>query len=775
MRRKHRRAPRPKLERRPADRLKWRPRPALRFMLIPAPEEEVAYRMLRLFSSRSDTFGEQYPIEGGASWRRVEEALTAEVLEEHLDGERTVGVYAIGPADQTCKWICFDFDSEISGITSLDELKKEADKLIAVLERGGIPKDAILREFSGSKGIHVWAFFDPPLPAIVAYHLGRNAAKQAGVKCEVFPKQSQLLSPFGNLVKLPCGIHQATKDRCRMYNEKWEPVEPEYLFKLEPVIVDHRNVEEIKRRLLAEERGWMDRVVDTGLPYEGEDLPCAAKFLGGVGVTIGQRHDVLLRLTSYLLRFKGVEAEKAAHIIREWNKCNQPPLEADRLEREIEAASKGPYNFGCQDEYWRRHCDIKACPLKKKQLPVLLGQFTQDEIKEAEKLLNSPELLNQFDADSEKWIAKDKPMRRTAFRTFVSAFTDDPLNFGLLGRDSIGKSYVSATVGSILDSSKIWFLGGLSPTALVYDYGEYDKSKGAFVVDMTGVSLLFLDPPNPDTWAKLRPILSHDKEEIMFRITQKTGKGTLKTMRCIIRGWPAVVQCAAETGYKSGEYSTRFLTGTPEISKEKTREGMRRSAQKARRPKEFLFGVGKARIWSALYRLLEEEAPIKVSIPFAEVLAEEMTVRGPETMRFFNMLLRLIKANAALHMHQRKRDADGYLVAEPKDLEQLLEDFEEVAATSFYGVSGDALLLYNNLKGKKDLKYEDIEEAAREVFGAETREDTIRRLYIKRLVEAGYLSEKSDPSDKRRTIYDVSTKTADIAVFKDKTALLQKI
>jgi len=749
---------------------KWRPLRRLSLWVEPAPEEDVAYRMLQLFGSRLDTFGEQYSVEGAASWRRLSEPLTIEILRQHLEGERTVGVYAINPSDQSCLWVCFDFDPEISGVTSLDELKKEADKLIAVLEKGGIPKTAILREFSGSKGIHVWVFFNPPISAIVAYYLGRNAAQQTDVKCEIFPKQKQLLSPFGNLVKLPCGIHQATKDRCRIYNEKWEPVEPEYLFKLEPVIVDHRHVEEIKRRLLSEEKGWMDRVVDAGLPYEGEDPPCVAKYLSGVGVTIGQRHDVLLRLTSYLLRFKGVEVEKVAHIIREWNKCNQPPLEVDRLEREIEAASKGPYNFGCQDEYWRRHCDIKACPLKKKQLPILLGQFTQEEIEEAEKLLRDPDLLKKFDVMSDRWIAEDYPTRRILLRTYCSAFTDDPINQALFGRDSIGKTFNAVTAANIIRSDNIWFLGGLSPTAFVHDHGDYDRTKGAYIVDLTGVTMLFLDAPHPDTLAKLRPILSHDKPEIMFKTTQKTKGGMLKTLRCIVRGWPAVVECAAQTGHGSGEFSSRFLTTTPEISKTKTRKGVRKILERAADPKQFGFDAS-ARVWAAAYRLLEEEAPIRVRVPFAPLLEEHIVIRGPDTMRFVAMLVRLVKANAALHMRQRKKDPDGYVLAEPQDFEQAVDDFEKIAATSFFGVSGDALQLYNNLKGRKDLTYEAIEEAAREVFGAETPENTIRSLYIKRLVQSGLLTEKSHPTDKRRTIYDASTKPADIAVFTNKEAV----
>ena len=71
--------------------------------------------MTRLFSNRLDTYAEQFPLkEGGASYTRVDAPLTTEVIQQHLNGEKTVGVYAINPKDQSCRWVCFDFDSETS-------------------------------------------------------------------------------------------------------------------------------------------------------------------------------------------------------------------------------------------------------------------------------------------------------------------------------------------------------------------------------------------------------------------------------------------------------------------------------------------------------------------------------------------------------------------------------------------------------------------------------------------------------------------------------------
>jgi hypothetical protein len=76
-----------------------------------------------------------------------------------------------------------------------------------------------LIEFSGGKGFHFWYFFDPPLEAATTRRLlERVRASIAGdlqaFEIEVFPKQDAHSGKgFGNLVKLPLGVHRLSGKR----------------------------------------------------------------------------------------------------------------------------------------------------------------------------------------------------------------------------------------------------------------------------------------------------------------------------------------------------------------------------------------------------------------------------------------------------------------------------------------------------------------------------------------------------------------------------------
>ncbi|MCP8317723.1 MAG: hypothetical protein H3Z51_12825, partial [archaeon] len=301
--------------------------------------------------------------------------------------------------------------------------------------------------------------------------------------------------------------------------------------------------------------------------------------------------------------------------------------------------------------------------------------------------------------------------------------------------------------------------------ALANDYGEWDRENRCFRVDLNQKIMLFYEPPSKETLDRLKPILSHDRTEITYKVTQKTKGGQLRTTTTHVKGWPVVLICAAKTGYIS-EYSTRWLTATPEISTTKTKEAMLKMGEMAENPEVFKQD-NDIQIWRAFSTLIAKQAPIRVKIPYATILAERFNTRGPETMRVFRLFLRLIKANAAIHIAQRQIDQEGYILANYDDFVQVLEDFKPIAAPTFLGVSGDALSLYNALRGRENLYFVDIDRVAREAFGAETPETTLRDLYIKRLAEVGLLTEKTDPLDKRRTIYDAPEKTVDVKVFDD--------
>jgi hypothetical protein len=83
--------------------------------------------------------------------------LTDEVIQEHLAGTKTIGVYPL-LKDDTCWFLACDFDG---GSWALD-----AVAFLDVCSRRGVPA-ALERSRSGDGG-HVWIFFTSPVPAVSA-------------------------------------------------------------------------------------------------------------------------------------------------------------------------------------------------------------------------------------------------------------------------------------------------------------------------------------------------------------------------------------------------------------------------------------------------------------------------------------------------------------------------------------------------------------------------------------------------------------------------------
>jgi hypothetical protein len=99
--------------------------------------------------------------------RKVDQAtrkllpLTDAVVEAHLSGRETIGVYPLLP-DETCFFLAVDFDKK----TWADD----ACAFVAICQELGVPA-ALERSRSGNRA-HVWIFFDRALPATTARKLG---------------------------------------------------------------------------------------------------------------------------------------------------------------------------------------------------------------------------------------------------------------------------------------------------------------------------------------------------------------------------------------------------------------------------------------------------------------------------------------------------------------------------------------------------------------------------------------------------------------------------
>lgn len=142
-------------------------------------------------------------------------SLTAETIRRHLEGELTIGVYAMSPATQRCKWIAMDGDYKDS-LKHLCELQWELQqqKVEAALEQS-------------RRGAHLWIFGEQPLLARQCRLLISGLAQKLGIPVkgagtaegiEIFPKHDELKDgDFGNAIRGPLGIHRTISARFWFY------------------------------------------------------------------------------------------------------------------------------------------------------------------------------------------------------------------------------------------------------------------------------------------------------------------------------------------------------------------------------------------------------------------------------------------------------------------------------------------------------------------------------------------------------------------------------
>jgi len=142
-------------------------------------------------------------------------ALTERTIRKHLEGTITIGLYAINPTTQRCKWVAIDADYQ----NALEDLLKlqyrlGEDNVQAALERS-------------KRGGHLWIFLASPLLAkecrIYIYNLALRLGvpvKESSLRdgIEVFPKHDTLSAgAFGNAIRGPLGVHRGANRRFWFY------------------------------------------------------------------------------------------------------------------------------------------------------------------------------------------------------------------------------------------------------------------------------------------------------------------------------------------------------------------------------------------------------------------------------------------------------------------------------------------------------------------------------------------------------------------------------
>ncbi len=147
-------------------------------------------------------------------------SLTEDTIREHLEGEITIGLYAINPHTQRCKWVAIDADYKgaMEDLVKLQYYLTE-DKVQAALEMS-------------KRGGHLWIFLQAPLLARECRMYVYNLALRLGVPVkgagladgiEIFPKHDELEpGEFGNAIRGPLGIHRGANRRYWFYGADYD-------------------------------------------------------------------------------------------------------------------------------------------------------------------------------------------------------------------------------------------------------------------------------------------------------------------------------------------------------------------------------------------------------------------------------------------------------------------------------------------------------------------------------------------------------------------------
>jgi len=386
-----------------------------------------------------------------------------------------------------------------------------------------------------------------------------------------------------------------------------------------------------------------------------------------------------------------------------------------------------------------------------------------------------------------KNIKHDDVALQIVFLTGLSAYTKDPINLFMRGPSSIGKTYITTEVLKLFPKNDVWLIGSMSPKSLIHRYGDlYDRDgrkidlrqdkprkdaseeekeewrkrleESYTVIDLWGKILVFLEAPSLETFGILRPLLSHDSEEIRHEFVEKTERG-LWTKTIVLRGWPATIFCTTNERYFE-ELATRSMTITPNMSAEKYRAANLRSAEKAMYGK-FLEDSEAERLREHLKFISETSSGIKgVLIPFAEALAVKFPSMVSRTMRDFNTFLRFLKASAIFSCRERPvMEYEGkYLVTITEDLERVTPLFSESYETTVTGLPEHILRFYHDvcerLDGNGGFRVMD----AVRLYNARAEKKASRRTinwWVNALEDAGLLNSEPDPEDRRSNIMTV--------------------
>ena len=317
-----------------------------------------ASRLMKVFSGLDRAYG-QFTNNRA---RTVREPLKLEHYEKHLTGKAGLGVVPIRD-NNTCRFAAIDID-----VDNIDHV--ELEKKVTLKKAPFI----VCRSKSG--GAHLYTFYSEP--GIVASIVRQNMSSWAAIlglgNSEVFPKQNSLnkkTQDVGNWINLPYFNVSDTK-RYAVINGKVATFAE---------FVD-----------AAEALAATAMVVGTSSDSRAEP-PCLSWCMENK-ITTNHRNKVLFNFGVYLKRAHPEDWMERLEAINR-SQCERP-LSAREMLKITKSVDSKDYNYSCEDEVLKDHCNKLRC----QQIKYGVGRL---EVQMAEMLIGS---ITKIATDPPYWMVE---------------------------------------------------------------------------------------------------------------------------------------------------------------------------------------------------------------------------------------------------------------------------------------------------------------------------------------------------------------------------------
>jgi hypothetical protein len=278
-------------------------------------------------------------VEIRSSARTVRDPVTESLWDQHLSGERALGIIPIRE-DDTCLW----------GAVDVDKYDLVHSELVGRLSAKRVPA-VVCRTKSG--GAHVCLFFSEPVPAeLVVARLRALAGSLGHGDAEVFPKQTHLClesGGLGNWLNMPYLGGDRT-DRYAVREDGRGMSVGQFL-----------SVARQSRMTLLQLQAL---TFADAVPELSHGPPCL-EHLASVGIVRGN-HISNNSLFAFGTLARRMQPEGWEQLLEDWNRrFFRPPMPAAEVLAIIRSLSKKDYAYKCGDQPLVSHCNLPICRSRK--------------------------------------------------------------------------------------------------------------------------------------------------------------------------------------------------------------------------------------------------------------------------------------------------------------------------------------------------------------------------------------------------------------------------